>query len=325
MHDTLRFWLDRGIDGFRMDVIHLIGKDLSADDPADAVERGISHVIFNDVPVTLDRLRRIRAVLDEYPGERTSVGEVYLLDEERMASYLGTADDPLLHMSFNFRFLWAPFETGELRGRLERTLAVLGARGATPTWVLSNHDVPRHRQRYGGDELHARMAALMLLTLPGTAFLYQGEELGLVDAIVPPERVVDPGGRDGCRAPIPWEPADGHGWQADPWLPFPPEADRRNVATQLAEPDSILHWYRRVMLTRRAEAGLRSGETVLVDVGDDSVLAYRRGDLLVALHLGDSEVELPEPVVPVVATDPTVEGTVLRRMAPLTAWVARRA
>ncbi len=229
MHDTLRFWLDRGVDGFRMDVVHLIGKDLTKDDPPSAVARGFGHVPFNDQPVTHERLRAIRRILDGYPGDRTSVGEVYLLDEERMAEYYGQGDE--LHLSFNFRFVWAPFVAEELTSRIARTLEVLAARSAWPTWVLSNHDVPRHRQRYGGDEAAARVAAVLLLTLPGTPFVYQGEELGLLDAEVPPDRVVDPGGRDGCRAPIPWTAEPLHGWHGDTWLPFAPEVDRRNVAT----------------------------------------------------------------------------------------------
>ena len=198
MLDTLRFWLDRGVDGFRMDVVHLIGKDLDTDDPASAG----NHVPHNDVASTHERLRRIRLLLDSYEGDRTSVGEVYLLDEAAMATYYGQDDE--LHLSFNFPFLWASWDAGQLRRRIDRTLEHLTPRQAWPTWVLSNHDVPRHRQRYGGSEAIARQAAVLLLTLPGTPFMYQGEELGLIDAVVPDDRIVDPGGRDGCRAPIPW-------------------------------------------------------------------------------------------------------------------------
>jgi alpha-glucosidase len=237
MHDTLRFWLDRGVDGFRMDVVHLLGKALTHDDPPICRERGWGHVPYNDQPATHERLRNIRRVLDSYAGDRTSVGEVYLLDEAAMADYYGTGDE--LHLSFNFRFLWAPFEPGELATRIRRTIDLLRERGAWPTWVLSNHDVPRHRQRYGGDEMLARMAAIMLLTLPGTPFMYQGEELGLLDAVIPPERVVDPGLRDGCRAPIPWDSSPLHGWVAEPWLLLP----RRRTATpqRTADDGSMLH------------------------------------------------------------------------------------
>src|SRR5207244_1527884 len=114
-------------------------------------------------------------------------------------------------------------------------------------WVLSNHDNPRHRTRYGGSESRARAAAVLLLTLRGTPTLYEGEELGLEDAVVPTERVVDPGGRDGCRAPIPWTASAPHGWNgAAPWLPFPPASSERSVDSTFADEASILHLYRRV-------------------------------------------------------------------------------
>src|SRR5262249_835722 len=166
MLDTLRFWLDRGVDGFRMDVIHLIGKELERDDPVSAVAKGYPHVTFNDVPVTHERLRAIRRVLDSYAGDRVSVGEVYLLDEPRMAEYYG--DDDELHLSFNFSFLWLPWSAKAMRDKITSTLAALQPSGGWPTWVLSNHDVVRHRQRHGGSEAAARVAAVMLLTLPGT-------------------------------------------------------------------------------------------------------------------------------------------------------------
>ncbi len=270
MLDTIRFWLDRGVDGLRMDVVHLIGKDFE-DDP-DGIAP-LNHVQFNDVPVTHEHLRHIRSVIDSYQGDRTSVGEVYLLDERKMATYYG--DDDELHMSFNFAFLWTSWDAAKLKKRIITTLELLGPRDATPTWVLSNHDVPRHRQRYGGSEAVARAAAVMLLTLPGTAFVYQGEELGLLDAVVPPERVVDPGGRDGCRAPIPWNNTADRGWQADPWLPFPPETDRRNVQAQQADTNSIAHLYRRLLAARRTHSALVRGTLTWMDA-PDGVLAYQR-------------------------------------------------
>ena len=142
--------------------------------------------------------------------------------------------------------------------------------------MLSNHDVPRHRQRYGGGEAEARIAAAILLTLPGTAFMFQGEELGLVDAVVPPERVVDPGGRDGCRAPLPWTSEPLHGWAGDPWLPFPPHADTLDVASQRADPHSILHFYQRLLRLRRSTPDLQGHDITHVDSATD-VLSYRRG------------------------------------------------
>ena len=327
MLDTLRFWLDRGIDGFRMDVIHLLGKEVDTDDPVDAVERGWSHVTFNDVAATHDHLRAIRGVLDEYEGDRVSVGEVYLLDEERMASYLGTASEPELHLSFNFRFLWAPWDARALGSGIMRTMDVLRARDGWPTWVLSNHDVPRHRQRHGGSDAGARMAALMLLTLPGTPFLYQGEELGLVDADVPADRVVDPGGRDGCRAPIPWDDGPLHGWHDDPWLPFPPEAASRNVATQRADPRSMLHWYRTLLAFRRGHPALHTLDIEVLELGAD-VLAYRRRDLLVVLNLSEAtSVALPggQRVLLSSRDSDADTGMIHTELPPLAAWVTERA
>ena len=262
MHETLRFWLDRGVDGFRMDVIHLIGKDPAlADDPDDLA--GLSHVVLNDRPETHVLLRRIRSLLDGYPGERMSIGEVYLLDTARVATYLGQGDE--LHLAFNFPPLYAPWTAAAWREQIQTTYATHDPIDAWPTWVLSNHDNRRHRTRYGGREDRARAAAVLLLGLRGTPFLFAGEELGLDDAVVPPERVLDPGGRDGCRAPIPWDGSEGHGWPTpDPWLPFPPEAGTRNVEAQRADEGSILHLYRRVLAARRASASLRHGSLQLL-------------------------------------------------------------
>ncbi len=272
MHDTLRFWLDRGVDGFRMDVIHLLGKDF-ADDPADAVAAGIPHVPYNDVAVTHEYLREIRAVLDEYDGDRTSVGEVYLFDPTAVARYYGRGDE--LHLSFNFGFTQTRWDAAALRKRIESALATHRPVDAWPTWVFSNHDIPRHRSRFGGDERVARSAAVLLLTLPGTPFLYAGEELGLLDAEIPDDRVVDPGGRDGCRAPLPWSDEPGHGWPSSAWLPLPPEADDRNVETQRRNLSSILHLYRHLLELRRATPALHEGDIEILDA-PPGVLVYSR-------------------------------------------------
>ena len=341
MHDTLRFWLDRGVDGFRMDVVHLLGKDLDLDDPPVCRERGWSHVPYNDQPVTHERLRGIRQVLDEYRGgdgaDRASVGEVYLLDEEAMSDYYGAGDE--LHLSFNFRFLWAPFEPAELAARIGRTVQLLLARNAWPTWVLSNHDVPRHRQRYGGGELEARMAAIMLLTLPGTPFIYQGEELGLVDAEIPSERVVDPGLRDGCRAPIPWDGSLLHGWNADPWLPFAPEAATRNVHAQRSDAGSILHFYRRLLALRAStpalHAGIGPGQFRLlhnpVPDDDGGLLAWSRTDGIDTVFTCVNPSDRPYPsgslagATILVSTDSSLDGSVVGGELPArAAFVARR-
>lgn len=319
MHEVLRFWLDRGVDGFRADVLHTIGKfpELPDDPPAVA---GIPHCALNDVPLTHERIRAIRSVIESYPDERVLVGEIYLMTTDAIASYYGDGDE--VHMAFNFPALYAPWSADRWRSSIEETEATLGARGAWPTWVLSNHDNPRQRTRYdlaaqrrGEDaattarrsEARARAAATLLLTLRGTAFLYQGEELGLLDSEISPERAVDPGGRDGCRGPLPWDGSDGHGWPtgaggAEPWLPIPPEAEIRNRSTQREDPESILNMYRRLLNLRRSSAALRTGGLELLDA-PDGVLALRRRSgaetCLILINTTGDVVELPDALAPV--------------------------
>ena len=272
MHATLRFWLDRGVDGFRIDVIHGIGKDPALpDDPPELA--GVPHSSINDEPVTHELIRGFRRLADSYPGERVLVGEVYLLDTTKVARYYGDGDE--LHLAFNFPPLYAPWDAEAWRAQIAKAEAEFGPRNAWPTWVLSNHDNPRHRTRYGTDD-RAAAAAVLLLTLRGTPFLYAGEELGQADAAVPPERRVDPGGRDGCRAPIPWDATPSHGWTTtDPWLPWPPDPDGRNAATEQADPTSMLHLYRRLLAARRRSPALRLGTITVLD-SPAGVLAYER-------------------------------------------------
>jgi alpha-glucosidase len=271
--DVLRFWLDRGVDGFRADVIHAIGKDPALpDDPPELALVPKSGT--NDQPRTHELLRTIRALLDGYPGDRLMVGEVYLLDTARVATYYGDGDE--LHLAFNFPPLYARWRARDWRRQVEAVADQVDPVGGWPTWVLSNHDNPRHRSRYG-TEPRARAAAVLLLGLRGTPFLYAGEELGLDDAEVPADRRLDPGGRDGCRAPLPWTRGDGHGWGAEPWLPFPPEAGSRSVEAQREDPGSVLHLYRRLLAARRASPALALGDLALVSAPDDrSVLAWTR-------------------------------------------------
>jgi alpha-glucosidase len=292
MHDVLRFWLDRGVDGFRADVIHLIGKDPDLpDDPPHLV--GTSRVDRHDEPATHELLRRIRKVVDGYPRDRMVVGEVNLTEHDRLVRYYGTGDE--LHLVFNFIPMAMPWQAGPWREHLEEIESAYRRVDAWPAWVLSNHDIMRHRSRLGS-EARARAAALLLLTLRGTPFLYAGEELGLEDAHVPAGRRVDPGGRDGCRAPLPWEEGPGHGWaSAEPWLPWPPDAARRCVARQRADAASILHLYRRLLAARRASPALHAGSLELVDA-PDGVLAYRRvagaDQRTVAVNFSDAAVAL---------------------------------
>src|SRR5690606_27796041 len=261
-HDVLRFWLDRGVDGFRADVVHLIGKDeVLVDQPPELADLDLVGV--HDHPRTHELLRGIRRVLDDAPGERAMVGEVNLGTAKLIAPYYG--DDAELHLVFTFALLRAPGDAERWAQIVADAEAAFAERGSWPTWVLSNHDTPRHRTRYGGSEARARVAAVALLTQRGTPFLYAGEELGLEDAAVPPERVVDPGGRDGCRAPVPWERAPGHGWGPDPWLPFPPEAAARSAEAQREDGGSILHLYQRLLAARRGSAALQVGDQELLD------------------------------------------------------------
>jgi alpha-glucosidase len=314
MHDVLRFWLDRGVDGIRADVIHCIGKDPRLpDDPPEMA--GMPHSALNDVPVTHQRLRNIRHLLDSYPGDRVIVGEVFLLSTEKVAAYYGSGDE--LHLSFNFPPLFAPWSERHWSRCIAATVQALEPGDAWPTWVLSNHDNPRHRSRYDAaarsrgeppevterrSEHRARSAAVLLLTLRGTPFVYQGEELGLVDALIPPERAVDPGGRDGCRAPIPWDGTEDHGWAAaeggDPWLPFPDESATRNYAAQRADPKSILHLYRRLIALRRQHPALALGDFELLEA-PEGVLAYWRAldnDVCaVMINFTDAEVDVGDP------------------------------
>jgi alpha-glucosidase len=311
MHDTLRFWLDRGVDGFRIDVAHQLGKDLRA-----ALRTGAGSPVVAER--TREHLRGIREVVDGYP-DRVAVGEVYILDVDRVATYVGDGQEPgtgpLLNLAFNFVPMWLPWEAEPMRIAVESAMAAFGSHQAPPTWVLGSHDMTRLRTRLGVDgstadggggagadgsaadgggdgggeagarragsvaagEDVARAAALLLLGLEGAAFVYAGEELGLEDAVVPPERQTDPAGiRDGCRAPIPWDATPAHGWGTDdPWLPWPPEPEVRNAAVLGDDPGSILHLYRRMLEARRASPALRTGGQALLDTHED-VLAWSR-------------------------------------------------
>ncbi|CAN5570499.1 alpha-amylase family glycosyl hydrolase [soil metagenome] len=272
MHGVLRFWLDRGVDGFRADVVHAIGKDPALPDNPPNVA-ALPHSGLNDHPFTHELLRDLRRLLDGYPGDRMMVGEVYLLSTALVAKYYGDGDE--LHLSFNFPPLYTPWDAAKWRHRIARVAEELEPIDAWPTWVLSNHDNPRHRTRYGSDA-RARAAAVLLCTLRGTPFLYQGEELGLEDAVVPADRVVDPGGRDGCRAPIPWDAGPGLGWAgAEPWLPWPPHAADLHAEAQRADPASMARLYRRLLAARRASPALHLGATTTLDTAD-GLLGYER-------------------------------------------------
>jgi len=271
MHGVLRFWLDRGVDGFRADVVHCIGKDAALEDLPDDLA-ALPAMLADFGPGTHEQLRRIRRLVDAYPGDRMVVGETYVLSSERMATYLGRGDE--LHLAFNFSAFHAPWDAARWRDEVETVQSLLDPVGGWPTWVLSNHDAPRHRTRLGS-ESRARAAAVLLLALRGTPFLYMGEELGLEDALVPPERAVDPGGRDGCRAPIPWHRDPSADWGPDPWLPLPPDAGARSAEAQYDDPGSMFEHYRRLLRLRRWLPALHRGDMELLDA-PEGVLRWRR-------------------------------------------------
>lgn len=286
MHDTLRFWLDRGVDGFRADVVHLIGKDPALPDlPAD--HRTFSPLLDIDEPATHGMLRRVRSVLDSYEHDPMMIGEVYLLEPGQAGTYLG--DDDELHLTFDFRSVWTPWDPRAFRHTIGAIQDETPATG-WPAWVLSNHDVRRHRTRFDG-EAQARAAAVMSLTIRATPYLYAGEELGLPDAAIPPDAVVDPGGRDGCRAPIPWTSDAGHGWGDPTWLPFVDDADTLAASAQIGDDASMLELYRRLLAARRRHPALRAGTQRLLETDDDVVAWVRAHDgeeLVTALNYADS-------------------------------------
>jgi alpha-glucosidase len=294
MHETLRFWLDRGVDGFRMDVVHAIGKPDGLPDREDGPGRPLTEF---DNAVTHEYLRDIRSLLDEYDGDRMAVGEVYILDTYRVATYYGDNDE--LHLSFNFVPLWTDWNAKAWRKQIEISGKAFDPINAWSAWVLSNHDVPRHRTRYGGDERKARAAAVLLLCLRGTPFLYAGEEFGLLDADVPPELTQDPAGvRDGCRAPIPWDATATHGWKlSDNWLPFPPGSDIRNAETQRSDPESMANLYHAITAARRASPALRLGSLQLLQSPSDAVAferKYGEDRRIVIINMGDAEADISE-------------------------------
>ena len=292
MFDVLRFWLNRGASGFRLDAVYKLGKDPALGDN----EPGRPH--NEHWPTVHERLRRLRSLLDEF-DERIAVGEVYG-SQRTILEYVNSGDE--LHMVHNFNLLLQPWSAERFRSVVDE-FAALAEPEVWPAWCLNNHDHPRVASRYDSDgrgHLRARVAAMLLLTLRGTAFLYQGEELGLRDADVPPEAAIDVDGRDPERAPLPWEPPSiggpGCGFTTGrPWLPLPPDAAHVNVASQARDPSSTLALYRRLIRLHRQSAALQDGSQTTVDAGSE-VLAYvreaARERVLVALNFTSQEVAL---------------------------------
>ena len=306
MHDVLRFWLDRGVDGFRIDVVHRILKDPELRSnplrPGQDESGGFGaqqHLHDENHPDLHGALRDIRRLLDGY-DERMMVGEVYLMDPDQVATYYGNGDE--LHLAFNFPFLHSRWSAEAFGGHAERMERLLdGIPGAWPTWTLSNHDHPRHVSRYddparpGACDARARLAALLLLTLRGTPFLYYGEEIGMPNVTVPVERMQDPiartlhpnVSRDPERTPMQWDASPGAGFtDGEPWLPLG-DPSACNVEAQRADPASLLHFYRDLIALRRRTPDLHAG-TFRRLPAPDGVLAFERGGTVrVALNFSD--------------------------------------
>jgi len=268
MHDVIRFWLARGADGFRIDVIAGLIKDAQLRDNPIRSETdpdipwyaaGTQLPLFsNDQPEIHNIIRGFRRALDEF-GDRMMVGETWPNDQSRLADYLRPGE---LHLGFNFRFLLARYDGARFRAAIGETERNFGAR-AWPTWTLSNHDFPRHITRYshGGDgNARARVAAVMIMTLRGTPFIYYGEEIGMPDAEIPRERILDPVGRDGCRTPMQWSDATSGGFStaARTWLPCG-DYGSINVARQARDPRSMLALYKRLIRLRKSTPALLEG------------------------------------------------------------------
>ncbi|GAA1788861.1 glycoside hydrolase family 13 protein [Luedemannella flava] len=336
--DVLRFWFDRGADGVRIDSAALLLKDLELADfdhalppfPHPYTDRDEVHEVY----------RSWRRIADSYAEPRALIGEVWLPDADRFAAYLRPDE---MHTAFNFAFLGCAWEAGALRAVIDETLAVHAPVGAPATWVLSNHDVPRHVTRYGRADTsfnldyrqlgaptdralglrRARAALLLSLALPGSVYVYQGEELGLEEVENIPDNLrQDPMffrthgqnlGRDGCRVPLPWSGAappfgfSPAGAVAEPWLPQPLSWADRTVEAQNGDPDSMLELYRRALAARRQQPALGDGPMAWLPASD-AVLAFRRGDgFTCVVNLSERAVDLP------------VTGSVVLSSGPLAA------
>ncbi len=320
--DVLRFWLDRGADGVRIDSAALLTKDrtladFDPEDPPTASSKN-QHP-YTDRDDVHEIYRSWRAIADSYPDKRALIGEVWLPDAQRFANYLRPDE---LHTAFNFAFLGCAWRADELRRVIDETLTIHAPVGAPATWVLSNHDVPRHVTRYGRADTsfnlefrqlgvptdltlgtrRARAAILLSLALPGSAYIYQGEELGLEEVEDLPDAVrQDPmffrtsganPGRDGCRVPLPWsgqEPPFGFSATtgtatatgmdaaaiAEPWLPQPKAWKDVTVETQAGDPDSMLELYRAALALRRKSTQLGDGPLTWLSA-PEGVLAFAR-------------------------------------------------
>lgn len=303
---TLRFWLDLGVDGFRIDVAHGLAKDTILKDHHDpeALTRALrldvtdmpesqrtellSDVPFFDREGVHEIYRSWRKIFDSYPGERISVAEAWVHPSSRAARYVRRDE---LHQIFNFDFLVAPWSAKTLIPAIERTLQEVAEVSAPPTWVLSNHDSPRLVTRLGGGELgewRARAFALLTHALPGGIYVFQGEELGLSDGELSDEVRQDPiffrtegrdKGRDGARIPLPWDSSINFGFSSGkPWLPIPSQWSSKRVVDQESDSESSLNFYRKSLRIRGEHPALKSSSDYGITWLDapDGVIAFQR-------------------------------------------------
>ncbi|MDQ1649037.1 MAG: alpha-glucosidase [Frankiaceae bacterium] len=335
---TLRFWLDRGADGFRIDVAHGLHKDPELrDNPSTEVS---TNLIGNetrhtwDQPEVHDVYRRWREVFDSYDGDRVAIGEVWVGDPERWAAYVRPDE---LHLLFTFSLTIAPWSATAWRTAVADALTSVGAVGASATWVLGNHDVSRPVTRYGSVE-RARAGLLTTLALPGAYYLYQGDELGLPDVDVPPAMRQDPMwerlgvGRDGCRAPMPWDSDEPHtGFStAEPWLPEGPDWPELAVDVQAGDPMSTLVLTRGALALRKRVPALGhgTGELVWHEAPADALVFERPGApaVLCATNFGTVDVELTLPGQLLLASAPiTYDGTTLTLPPDTAVWLVPEA
>ncbi|MFF3643240.1 glycoside hydrolase family 13 protein [Streptomyces sp. NPDC002564] len=349
----LRFWLDMGVDGFRVDVAHGLVKAAGLPDIGSADQLKL---LGNDVMPFFDQdgvhaiYRSWRQVLQEYAGDRILVAEAWTPTVERSAYYVRPDE---MHQAFNFQYLGTSWDAAGLRAVIDASLAAMRPVDAPATWVLSNHDVTRHATRLAnppglGTQLRtagdralglrrARAATLLMLALPGSAYLYQGEELGLPDVTDLPDAVrQDPsfhradgqdGFRDGCRVPIPWTTeGSSYGFgTGGSWLPQPTGWGELSVQAQTGDPGSTLELYRSALALRRARPGLGAGRAVEWLDAPEGVLAFAREGFVCTVNTTAAAVRLPAPgrVLLVGGDDgvETAEGTVTLP-ADTTVWWA---
>ncbi|MFI0239134.1 glycoside hydrolase family 13 protein [Streptomyces sp. NPDC016845] len=346
----LRFWLDMGVDGFRIDVAHGLVKaeglpDLGAHDQLKLLGNDV--MPFFDQEGVHEIYRSWRLILDEYDGERVFVAEAWTPTVERTANYVRPDE---LHQAFNFQYLGAPWDARELRTIIDSSLDAMRPVGAPATWVLSNHDVTRHATRYanppGGTQIRtagdrelglrrARAATLLMLALPGSAYVYQGEELGLPDVTDLPDEVrQDPsffraqgqdGFRDGCRVPIPWtRTGSSYGFgDGGSWLPQPGTWGALSVEAQTGDPDSTLELYRSAFALRRARAGLGAGADVTWrDDVPAGVLFFERPGFACTVNTTGAPVRVPAPGRTLLASGPVpaAEDGTVELPADTTVW-----